>query len=332
MTAVLHPLPSVSRSGLTPINATPAAEHLRQHCAAVRLQIRWWGTSRTLSADQKSELVGAAGVDARLLRASKQIIDRSHPTMRLLSGVRNRITGTWRRLGLPYVEPGVRLIPRALIPEFEQSMELYRQELRAAVEELAEAFPGLLATARDRLGRFFNPGDYPAEVRELFTAAWEYPSIDPPSYLLALDPGLFRREQQRVSQRLDEAVELAQAALTEEFGRLVTHLAERLSDESTGQRKTFRDSSLENLLEFFGRFRQAGLRSSEDLEALVGQAQDLVRGIRPRELRESGDLRQRIARSLGQVGQRLEDLMVDRPRRRIVRTGLAVRASEGVVA
>ena len=56
--------------------------------------------------------------------------------------VRTRITSTWRRLGLPFVEPGVRLVPRALVPEFEQAMELYRQELRAGVEELAEAFPG----------------------------------------------------------------------------------------------------------------------------------------------------------------------------------------------
>ncbi|MFM8931645.1 MAG: hypothetical protein ACKOS8_07190 [Gemmataceae bacterium] len=134
------------------IDSTPAAEHLRQHCAAVRLQLRWWGTSRTLSARQKSDLIGDAGVDSRFLRASKQIIDRAHPTRRLLPGIRGRITGTWRRLGLPFVEPGVRLIPRPLIPEFEQAMELYRQELAAGVEELAEAFPGLLEAARERLG------------------------------------------------------------------------------------------------------------------------------------------------------------------------------------
>jgi hypothetical protein len=316
------------------IDSTPAAEHLRQHCAAVRLQLRWWGTSRTLSARQKSDLINDAGVDARFLRASKQIIDRAHPTLKLLTGIRGRITGTWRRLGLPFVEPGVRLIPRPLIPEFEQAMEFYRQELAAGVEELAEVFPGLLEAARDRLGRFFNPEDYPTDVRELFTVAWEYPSIEPPSYLLALDPGLYRRELKRAGERLDQALELAQSALTEEFGRLVEHLAERLTDAAGGRPKTFRDSSLENLLEFFGRFRQAGLRGGEDLDRLVGQAQDLVRGIRPNDLRQSEGLRERIAGDLARVGRQLETLMVDRPRRRIVRTGAGATtpAGEAVVA
>jgi len=45
-------------------------------------------------------------------------------------------------------------------------------------------------------------------------------------------------------------VELARSALTKELGRLVEHL----TDAAEGRPKTFRDSSLENLFEFFGRF------------------------------------------------------------------------------
>ena len=127
-------------------------------------------------------------------------------------------------------------------------------------------------------------------------------------------------------------MELAQSALTEEFGRLVSHLAERLTDDAGGRPKTFRDSSLENLLEFFGRFRQLAVRNGDDLERLVEQAQDLVRGIRPQDLRQPGQLRERIASDLVRVGQDLESMLVERPRRRIVRTGIAVRAGEGVGA
>ena len=49
-------------------------------------------------------------------------------------------------------------------------------------------------------------------------------------------------------------MELASSALTKELGRLVEHLAEQLTDAVVGRPKTFRDSSLENLFEFFGRF------------------------------------------------------------------------------
>jgi hypothetical protein len=51
----------------------------------------------------------------------------------------------------------------------------------------------------------FNPEDYATAVRELFTVAWECPSIEPPSYLLALDPGLYCRELKRAGERLTDA-------------------------------------------------------------------------------------------------------------------------------
>jgi len=66
-------------------------------------------------------------------------------------------------------------------------------------------------------------------------------------------------------------------------------------------------------------------------DRLVGQAQDLVRGIRPRDLRQSEGLRERIAGDLARVGRQLETLLVDRPRRRIVRTGVDA-PGEAVVA
>ena len=49
-------------------------------------------------------------------------------------------------------------------------------------------------------------------------------------------------------------MELAHSAMTKELGRLVENLAERLTDAAGGRPKTFRDSSLEKLFEFFGRF------------------------------------------------------------------------------
>ena len=49
-------------------------------------------------------------------------------------------------------------------------------------------------------------------------------------------------------------MELAHSAMTKELGRLVEHLAKQLTDAAGGRPKTFRDSSLENLFEVFGRF------------------------------------------------------------------------------
>jgi hypothetical protein len=184
---------------------------------------------------------------------------------------------------------------------------------------LDEHYAQLRAAARDRLGRLFNAADYPATLFGLFAVAWDYPAVEPPDYLRQLSPALFEQEQARVAARFDEAVRLAEEAFTGELAKLVSHLTERLSGSDDGKSKIFRDSAVENLTEFFQRFRQLNVRSSEQLDQLVEQAQQIVRGVEPQQLRDSAALRQQVATQLSGVQSVLDGLMVDRPRRKILR-------------
>lgn len=123
-----------------------------------------------------------------------------------------------------------------------------------------------------------------------------------------------------MARRFEEAVQLAEQAFTSEFANLVSHLTERLSSGPEGERKIFRDSALGNLADFFDRFRQLSVRSSDQLDDLVAQVQGVVRGIEPQTLRDNGDLRQHVATQLSGVQSTLDGMMIDRPRRRIIRS------------
>jgi hypothetical protein len=112
---------------------------------------------------------------------------------------------------------------------------------------------------------------------------------------------------------------LAEEAFTVELAKLVSHLTERLAGGEDGKSKVFRDSAVDNLLEFFERFRLLNIGSNEQLEELVGQCQQIVRGVEPQQLRERTDLRQHVATELSEVGSVLDGLLVDRPRRNIIR-------------
>ena len=102
----------------------------------------------------------------------------------------------------------------------------------------------------------------------------------------------------------------------------MSHLTERISGTNDdGTPKVFRDSAIENLVAFFGRFKQLNVRSNADLDALVEQAERVVRGVEPQGLRDGASLRQRVASELSRVQSSLDDLLIDRPRRRIVRNG-----------
>ncbi len=98
-------------------------------------------------------------------------------------------------------------------------------------------------------------------------------------------------------------------------------LAERLTGLHDGQPKVFRDSAVENLRVFLERFRRFDIRSSPEIDTLVEEAQQVITGIEPQQLRDSVRLRQMVARDFEQIQASVEEMLVDRPRRNILRRG-----------
>jgi ElaB/YqjD/DUF883 family membrane-anchored ribosome-binding protein len=287
--------------------------------AAVKLSITWLGIRKTLSPEQRAQAAERFGAEGEYLSAGKKLLDTRHPAFRAVTQVRHQIVAYWRTMTLPYPEPGIRLIKQPDITVFNERLSALRSELQAAVSVLDDHYSELQSAARQRLGRLFNLSDYPTTLRGLFDVCWEFPSLEPAESLLRLCPELYGQECERVRARFQEAVALAEQAFTEELSKLVSRLAERLSGSDDGKPKIFRDSAVENLSEFFQRFQQLSIGSDEELEALVDRAQRVLRGIEPQQLRDRTDLRQRIASQLSGVQSQLEGLLVDRPRRAILR-------------
>jgi hypothetical protein len=310
-----------------PMAATSApfadpARRLRATMAACRVQFTWLGTQKSLTPEQRARAASAFDADAPSLSAGKKILDTRHPTFRAVTAVRGQIEAYWRGLSLPFPEPGVRLLRQDGLDDFDRRMSDYRVELVDAAAELDHRYGELRDAAARRLGSLYNPADYPQSLAGLFGVAWDFPALGPPDYLVALSPELYERERQRVIARFEEAVGLAERAFTEEFARLVEHLAERLTgQDDDGTPKVFRDSAVGNLEEFFARFRALSVRSDAQLEALVAEAQRVVRGVGPQELRDRDGLRRSVAAQLGRVQVELDRMLVERPRRRIMRTG-----------
>jgi hypothetical protein len=157
-------------------------------------------------------------------------------------------------------------------------------------------------------------------LQGLFAIDWDWPSVEPPNYLMQLNPALYEQERQRVAARFEEAVQLAEQVFLSEFAKLVAHLTERLENGTGGERKVFRDSAVVNLIEFFEKFRSLNVRSSDELDTLVHEAQRVVQGVQAQALRDNDGLRQEVAKQLGQVQRAVDAMLVDQPRRRIVRS------------
>jgi HEPN domain-containing protein len=302
-----------------PLMPESPAQRLRRLAAAVRVHFTWWGVHRTLSARQKEEVGVTYDADARFLTAGKKLVDTRHEAFRRLTSLRTRVSNYWRGLTLPYVEAGVRLIRQNDIEPFVHTLTGFREELMQAEADLNSVYEEIKSDARRRLGRLYNPSDYPPEVRGLFGLDWDFPSVEPPSYLLRIAPEVYEQEQERIVRRFEEAVELAEQAFVTEFARLVSHLTERLSSGCEGERKVFRDTAVTNLMDFFEKFRHLNVRSNAQLDELVEQAQRVVQGVAAQELRNNEGLRQHVATQLAGVQSVLDGMLVDRPRRSLVR-------------
>lgn len=304
-----------------PAAAEPSAavERLRRTMAATKISFTWLGVHKTLTWQQKTQAADGFEAEARFLSASKRLLDTQHPRFKAVTALRGRIVHYWKALTLPYPEPGLRLIRQSELPRFDERLQGFRQDLAELVDQLEEQYAELRGAARRRLGRLWRLDDYPSSLRDEFAVAWEYPSVEPAHYLKQLSPELYDQECRRVRARFDEAVQLAEQAFADELSQLVSHLAERLSGRADGKPKVFRDSALENFTEFFQRFRELNLHSSEELDRLVDQTQQALRGLAPRDLRADAPLRQRIAGQMAGVQASLDGMLVDRPRRTILR-------------
>ena len=303
----------------TTLPSTTAAHHLRSSTAAVRLSFTWFGVRKSLSAEQKAQAAESFGAEGDCLSADKRLLDTKHPAFKAVATVKNRAVAYWKSLSLPYPDAGVRLVRQDRVESLDIQMNRFQQELADAVDALDERYHELQTAAQQRLGSLYDPTDYPESLRGLFSMDWEFPSVEPPDYLMQLNPELYEQECQRVAARFDDAIQLAEQAFVDEFSKLVSHLTERLAGQLDGKPKVFRDSAIENLSGFFERFRQLNVRSNDQLDELVNQAQQVVQGVQPQSLRDNHVLRQTVAAELSEVRNVLDSLLVDRPRRNILR-------------
>jgi len=308
-----------SESATSAITSANSVSRVRQNFLACRVKFKWLGTSKTLTTDQRTQAAESFGAEAAAISAAKRLIDTKHESYRALTSIKSQINRFWRETSLPYPEPGIRLIRNDAVDGFNSALVSFKSDLDSGVYELDRHFGELKDAARSRLGSLYNHDDYPSSLVGQFEVTWDFPSVEAPDYLRRLSPEIYRQQCERVQAQFSDAVSLAEQMFQEQLSELVEHLVERLSNDEGGNKKTFRDTTITNLEEFFSRFRQLNIGSNEELEQLVERAQSVVRGVEPQRLRDNETLRRQIGSQMSAVQASLDGLMIDRPRRNILR-------------
>jgi hypothetical protein len=299
-------------------NVTETANELRQTMGAVRVSFSWLGTQRKLSDAQTKQAADTFEASTDLVTASKKLIDTKNATYKTLTAIKSQAAGYWRSMTLPYPQDGIRLIKQSDVEAFETRMRSFREQLKAAEANLQLEYDTLKNAAREKLGSLFNSSDYPTSLEGVFDVKWEYPAVDAPNYLMTFNPELYEQEQRRIQTRFENAVVMAEDAFADRLQEMISHLIERLTDEPDGTRKVFKKSAIDNFKEFYDNFRHMNVRSNEQLEGLIKQANDLVAGVDVAELRDNKNARQTLSEQMSNVQGALDNMITNAPRRRVL--------------
>ena len=321
MTTLLDHLDSRPIPATTDTATITPAQRLRSTMAAARVSFTWFGVQKTLTREQKAQAAEAFDAEGQFLSAGKKLIDTSHSAFRAVTAIRGKVNGFWKGQSLPFPEPGVRLIKHDAVEAFAAQMADFRTELDDAVANLDRHYDELKQAARERLGSLYNAADYPETLVGLFGVTWDFPNVEPPDYLVQLSPGLVRG---RAGQGRGP-VRGGRPARRAGVPRRVRP-AGRPPDRADLRRQRGRPAQG---LPRFGRRQPPGVLrsvpdaqrpvSNDQLDALVAQAQRAVTGIGAQDLRDAGGLRQAVATQLSRVQTSLDAMLVERPRRRILR-------------
>lgn len=193
---------------------------------------------------------------------------------------------------LPWTDDGRRLLPSKLFMTYTQDMRRLKDTFDVRVRAFVNEYPGLVHTARQRLGTLYDPRDYPdvSKIALKFSVNID-PEPVPSANDFRVDVG--ETEVARVRQEIEHAVRSRQEkAVHDLFGRIrevVGAMHDRLSDPKA----VFRDSLVDNVKNLHGLIPALNLTDDPLLIQLHKEMEPLT-SASPRTLRISTFKRREI--------------------------------------
>lgn len=225
---------------------------------------------------------------------------------------------TYGRTVPSFFKEGFQLCGLGGIDEIETRMrKAVREELPALIESFVAAYPAQIQEARtvlEPIGQF-NALDYPAaeEMRGMFDISWNWIAFVTPA---GLPEELRKAEEDKLQRQFADAGEQITLALRESFQKLIVHATDKLRTEPGEKIKTFRDSTIGNILEFIETFQNRNITNDAELAILVSKAKELLGGVTAQKLRDYASVRDTTLNQFTEIQKTLDGLIVEKKGRK----------------
>lgn len=279
---------------------------------------KWPKLSKSVSSEQLTIIGETPLTDKRKVHSSKDLFDC--PELKRMFGHAGQVDDFLYRRCLPFpLQRGTYLLPKDFFHEVENFLTEHRAEREPLIEAILAVYDKAIEDAKIFLGPLFHANDYlPKDrLRTRFSFEWKYLQIGVSDALKEISAEIAAREADKMQATYTEASEAIQSMLRTSMNDLIAHLCERLEPTPEGKKKIFRDSSMDNIQEFLRTFSSRNLTEDNALENLVAQAQQLVAGVSPANLRDNEGLRDSVQKGFSEIKEKLSALIQDAPIRQL---------------
>lgn len=274
-----------------------AATAIRAVAKAFRLSCRGLGEKRKLTPQQRAQLLRETKINPDMLKMEK-VLYAKHPALTKRASAEGRVKKLFEAKTLPYPEGGVRILPvhsldpAAQLVEVQEFVDEVRQAIadhEQAVTELRNVWPDVLKTNAEQLVEFHDPKNYPSAeaLQNLLRISFEPYNVELPEYYKQIAPAEYRRCQEMLQQRFEEAAAKQEQVVVTAFQKTLEQMVASIRGWQDGTQRVFKDSVVENVVGTLQDFREKcqrfGILSGTELEREFQKLEQVMHGQGPTE-------------------------------------------------
>jgi hypothetical protein len=246
----------------------------------VELSISTW-TARKLDKSVTDEVNVSKKASSQASRVNKHLL----PEVKQLKDIIKYAESTrnWMyKNTLPWSDFGARLIPTVNFFDFKQELDSRTAEFYRMVDDFVDEYPSLISAQAFKLGDMFNRDEYPdgEEIRSKFRLRASFMPV-PDSGDFRVDVGNEAMAQLKEEYEADfkERMDAATADIAKRLLSGLSRVADRMSDNPDGTRKTFRASLFDTLADTIASVRTLNVTKNEALDKMVDAASDAIKDV-----------------------------------------------------
>lgn len=244
----------------------------------------------------KSATRNAASVSKHLFADVKELDDIS----KFVSAVRRDFYAKT----LPWSDGGQRLVPMEIFLNLNDWLSTKKVEFNLMVDNFVNKYNDLVSMQSLKLGRLFDYTEYPRadQIKEKFKFNVVcLPVPDTNDFRIEVEQSVKNALIEQYEQTYNDRSNQMMKDLWDRLHTQLTAMSDRLTDDTDGKSKIFRDSLVNNAVELCGLLKDLNVTGDSNLEDARTKLEDAINGISAADLRSNPDIKKDVKSRIDSV-------------------------------